>query len=197
MFSVPSYPRSDKYYSHKGQIIRRRRMDTPAPLSPQQLQQAYDYFVARSILFPPTSPTPPLDTNIYLFYSPHNSETISRKEVLDASVFITPSNTDTITISRYELSIFAFIYNSYPNRIYFFAVYGDSLCYVQVNPNVSYNFISNSSAGNANWGLRSRGGFTSLGSLYYLPIARPSGSQTYTLNSDILSSLVYYSLESS
>lgn len=183
MFSVPNYPRSDNYYSHKGQIIRRRRMDTPAPLSPQQLQQAYDYFVARSILFPPT---PPPDTNIYLFYGPTTSDEISERKIVHISDFPTPSTSGSPAISpsvNGTISIVAIINYNDQSRIYFYC-YRSSIRQELVCP-YPYTFLYI----NVPNGSTLRGGINFIQYLFYLSIEIPQSSRTVT--SSFLSELPY------
>lgn len=190
MFSVPSYPRSDRYYSHKGQIIRRRRMDTPAPLSPQQLQQAYDYFIARDILFPPT---PPPDTNIYIFYGPRSEDTVSQSLLVHVSSFPPASdNQSSISITTYDFVVAAVINVNDPSRIYFFSYYSGSSSYnVSWTSPYSLIWLINRNAGLS---LGIRGGFLLLQYLFYIPVLRTNGVQ---INSDFLNTLPYVTVNDS
>lgn len=186
MFSVPSYPRSDRYYSHKGQVIRRRRMDTPAPLSPQQLQQAYDYFVARSILSPPT---PPPDTNIYLFYGPTTSDEISNKQIVHISDFPpAPTGSSSLSTTTYDLFVVAIILTTDPSRIYFYSFYTGSSSSRTLRWESPYSVISLFNR-NAGLSLSYRAGITFMQYLLYLPIDR--NSTTVTISYDFLATLPY------
>lgn len=65
MFSYHNYPYEKRYYSRKGQIIRRRLNDPPTALNLSQLNQARNYFLQKKILqLPPTSQNPPTDSDI-------------------------------------------------------------------------------------------------------------------------------------
>lgn len=57
MFSVPQYPYERNYYSHKGQIIRRRPSNNPSTLDPSVINQARRYLIDNHML--PTTPSTP------------------------------------------------------------------------------------------------------------------------------------------
>lgn len=74
MFSVKSYPYQKIYYSRKGQVIRRKSVATPSPLTPTQLEQARNYFkFTGEIKEDPTQIPPPEIYAKILYYNPNGA----------------------------------------------------------------------------------------------------------------------------
>lgn len=56
MYSYPRYPQNNYYHTKKGQIIRKRTLNHDGPISTEQINKAYQYFIKKGILQIPQPP---------------------------------------------------------------------------------------------------------------------------------------------
>lgn len=183
MFSVKEYPYPDRYYSRKGQVLQRKTIETRGPLTPQQLKKAYDYFIATNQL---SSPSPSLDTNLYLFYVQNFTLPVLASKLININDFITPSSTYIITPSRYQNIIFAVINNNYPNRIYFLQYYKSQDSNYSISVPTTYRYIELISPSDIN---PYSGGVLFLNYFFYLPVTVLNAS--VAINATVLTSFPY------
>lgn len=118
MFSTKSYPYQSRYYTHKGQIIRRKGTSTPAPLSSEQLAQAAEYFKNSNYLSPSTSS---FISGIFYYYEVTNEYTPITFTFTSVS-----GNSISIPSSDSSTRLYCFLSPTLPERVYFYLFHNSS-----------------------------------------------------------------------